>query len=146
MAVKVDTRIIWGIAIAIVVLAVLLYFVGNSIGKKVPPPTAALPDDNNPGTVGQPLSVAEQAMIDGLASRIFDDVDGIQWYNHDNDLYQECLNLTSRLTTALYNTFNDKYFKEHNETLTQILGNEWEPFGERKIFAFRDKLLSMGLK
>jgi len=126
------------------VLCVLAYFVGKSIGVKSPPPAVPLPDDNNPGGTGAPITNAEQGELDSLALRIYNDVTGISWWGHDNDLYQECINLSDRLLGGLYNTYNAKYFSRHNQTLTQVLNDEYEPFGEQKIFALRDKLIAKG--
>lgn len=125
---------------------VLAYIVANNIAKQSPPPPAKLPDDNNPGATGAPVDAQEQALLDGLASRIYDDVSGISISGHDNDLYQQCINLSDRLVTALYNTYNAKYYTKYNETLTQVLSGEVEPFGPRKIFAFKDRLVALGLK
>lgn len=145
MASKDNTTQIAIVSIVFLVLIVGAYFILNKIGKSTPPPQAEIPDDNNPGYVGAPFTSAEQSTLNSLAARIFDDIDGIQWSNHDNDLYQECLNLSDRMATGLYNTYNKIYFKEHNETLTEVLNNEIEPFGQRKIFAFADRLKSLGL-
>lgn len=142
---KRDTNIVLIVTIALILLCVAAYFIGRGIGKNAPPPKKDLPDDNNPGYIGAPLTAAEQATVNSLASRIYDDISGISFSGHDNDLYQECLNLSDRLATALYNTYNSLYFKKYNETLTETLNNEIEPFGPRKIFAFAGRLESLGL-
>lgn len=143
---KANTTAVAIVSISFLVLIVAVYFVMKKIAKSAPPPRATVPDDNNPGFVGAPFTQTEQAQLTGLAARIFDDIDGIQWSNHDNDLYQECLNLSDRMVTGLYNTYNTQYFTVHNETLTETLNNEIEPFGQRKIFAFADRLEALGLK
>lgn len=142
---KTNTTTVAIVSISFLVLIIAVYFVMKKIAKSAPPAKAPLPDDNNPGYVGAPFTQAEQAQLNGLAARIFNDVDGVSLSGHDNDLYQECLNLSDRMVTGLYNTFNSLYFNQHNETLTEILNNEWEPFGPRKIFAFAERLESLGL-
>jgi hypothetical protein len=143
---KTSTTTVAVVSISFLVLAVLVFFVLKNIAKRQQPPKAVLPDDANPGYVGAPFTAAEQALLTGLAGRIFSDVDGISYWGHDNDLYQEALNLSDRLVTGLYNTYNQLYFSKHNETLTETLNKEIEPFGERKIFALADRLSSLGLK
>jgi hypothetical protein len=146
MAAKANSTTIAVVSISFLVLIVLVFFVLKKIAKSQPPPNAVLPDDNNPGFVGSPFTAAEQATLTGLAGRIFDDINGISFSGHDNELYQECLNLSDRMATGLYNTYKQLYFSQHNETLTEALNNEIEPFGPRKIFAFANRLSALGLK
>ena len=142
---KRDTNIVLIVSIALILLCLAAYFIGRGIGKNAPPPKADLPDDNNPGYIGSPFTSSELTTLKSLSSRIYDDISGISWSGHDNDLYQECLNLSDRMATGLYNTYNDLYFNKYKQTLTEVLNSEVEPFGPRKIFAFADRLSGLGL-
>lgn len=146
MAAKANSTTITIVTISFLVLIVLVFFVLKKIAKSRPPAAAVVPDDANPGYVGAPFTTAEQNTLTGIAARINNDVSGISLSGHDNDLYQEALNLSDRMVTGLYNTYNAAYFTQFNQTLTQVLNGEIEPFGPRKIFAFADRLSALGLK
>lgn len=146
--------IIVGFGLALMVLA---YIVANNIAKKSPPPPAKLPDDNNPAGTGEPITPSEQQLLDNLATQIYNDIKGVRWSlalnaigwglgsaaAYNDSIYNNANNLSNRLLAALYNTYNARYFKEYDQTLTQAIESETE---SDSMYQFRVRLQNLGLK
>ena len=62
-----------------------------------------------------------------LANELYDDMDGLNFWNgHNLDPYKKLLTYSDTDFVKVYNTFNELYQKENQETLIQMIYNEWQ--------------------
>ncbi len=124
-----DKKVITGIAI--IIFLIVVYFVGKSYGKSLPPDQTKLPDDpNNPGKTG--TGIKADSTISAMTDRVFNDIEGINWLGyHDGSIYTELVAFSDVDLVKVSNDWLDRYFNKHNETLLNALKAEtfvlWSP-------------------
>lgn len=128
------------VIIGIIVLVLLIFVAGKlSATKRVGKPYIPNPDGKNSFPAGW--------SPDTLARKLFDAMDGVNFSVTDEELaWNELLNLPNNaMIKAVYARYNQLFFHENEETLTQtIQGETGSVIGSNKK-AVLEKLRSLGL-
>lgn len=116
------------VIIGAIIALVLIYFMGRSYGKSIPPDNVDI--DGKTDTDGYLQSTLIDSDIQYLTSRLFTDLDGVNWWfviNHNTELWYEAAALNDYDLTRVINYWNKKYYKENNETLYEAMDDDhWE--------------------
>jgi len=110
------------IAIYIIVIAIIVYYVGKSMGGVK---QSKLPNDTG---WGGSLTEQDGKTIRNIVIRLHDDMDsylvasGLR--SRDNQAYYDLSNFSDTMFVAAYNDFNDLYFKEGNGTMKNWIDDE----------------------
>jgi hypothetical protein len=122
------------LVIALVIILVIIFFVGKSYGKNLPPKSIADPKDNADGTT----NYNPTALTDSL----FNDIEGISWLTyHDTDPYINLNKLSDTNIVVVMNDWDKRYYNKHKETLFEAIGNEYYlPTQIETIYAVMDRL------
>lgn len=114
---------IW-IAISVLVIIVAFSFYFYKKGKKTTS-IQDLPGDlpNSTNQNNNPAGVSNSEILQ-LVSDLYEDMNGVNFWGHDNSLFQKLLTYSDTDFVKVYNTFNSKYQADSGETFTQWLTNE----------------------
>jgi hypothetical protein len=105
--------------IAVVVIVVVIYLWGKSVGAKVN--TTTLPNDT---AWGKTLTQAESAQVAALADSLYNDMKGVNAWpfaQHENKPYEDLSGLSDTLLVAVSNQFSTRY----GDTLVSWLEAEY---------------------
>ncbi len=109
--------------IGCLVSLILIFFMGKSYGKSIPPPNVDL--DGKTDNEGYLVSQLSDADIRYITERVFKDMEGLNWFgDHENELWYEVANLSDRDLARLINEWNKTFYKRHNEKLSEAISNE----------------------
>ncbi len=113
------------VIIAIVASLILIFFMGKSYGKSIPPEDINV--DDLVDDTGYLVSTLSDSDIQFLTTRIFKDIEGVNfWFgSHAGELWYEISNLSDRDLTRVSNYWNNKYYKEHKETLSEAIDSDF---------------------
>lgn len=113
------------IILLILAVALTLYFSGRKAGVKKASAQGnkgKLPEETDWGK-GQNLTPTEILQIKHFADALFEDMDGINWFSRDVQLYREYLASSDRVFVGTANYFFDNYGRGDN--LAVWLDKEW---------------------
>ena len=115
------------ILIFLIVVSVLIgvYFSGKKSGKKGKPEILELLND----VAGQPLGENEAREVREIALSLFDDLDGVNSYGRDEKVYQDFAALGNKQFAAVYEDFNNMYFKLEKGTLKDWIDDDYTLWG-----------------
>lgn len=112
--------------ISVLVALILIFFMGKSFGKSDPPKAIDIEGDTD--TDGYFVSSLSDSDIRYLTERIYKDLDGVNWLvgaDHENELWFEVSNLSDRDLTRVINEWSKTYYRKHNQTLGEMIDNDW---------------------
>lgn len=116
---------LWAIVIGVilVVLFVVWYF-GYKRGSKkttISPLTGDDPNSTDPNNNPAGMSDSDIKM---LASNLHDDMEGSNFFGHNDDLFSKVTELSDTDVQRLYNEFNTQYQSDSGQTFTQWIAGE----------------------
>lgn len=122
-----QNKITWYIVGFIVLVALIWYIVSemNEETKITIEPTG-LPNTTD---WGAGLNDTQAQLIRNYSVKLHTDMDGVNVFGWDNDLYSDFMAENDTIVTGVYNDFNSMYAHEENGTLTQWLQDENAYFG-----------------
>lgn len=142
------TKVHMWIAISVIVVLIVFSVYFYRKGKKQTS-IQALPGDlpgsnqanNNPAGISN-------AEILQLTTDLYNDMQGVNFWGHDNTLFQKLLTLSDTDFVKVYNTFNTSYQSTSGETLTQWIANETNVTGNFMILkeAILDRCAKLNLR
>lgn len=114
--------IVIGVILLIILVAgILLYRSGKKSGAtKI---NISNPPSDDAGGAG--ISTAE---INSLSDEIYRDMDGLNGFGHNTDVWQRFLSLSDTDLVKVYNEFNTDYQAESEQTLKEWVYNESTSF------------------
>ena len=113
------TAIIVGV---IILIALTIYLIGRSSGKKGKAKHIDLPTDT--GKPGDNFGGIPASTIRRLSVALHDDMDGWNLGGHNMDPYKEWLTMSDTGFVAVYNDFNDQFYSEGKGTLRKWIADE----------------------
>jgi len=116
----------------ILLLALVIFFMGKSSGKRGKKKDVKLPNDiigagGSPSTdpnINTGGGVLSGALVRKIAVGLHTDMAGFNWAGHDMTSYKEWVSLSNTGFVAVYNDFNQMYISEDKGTLFNWLIDE----------------------
>lgn len=111
------------LAIAVIVLLLVIFFVGKSYGKNKPPNAINVPDDDVDGVISyDPTS---------LTDALYKDIKGVSLLGyHDTTPYFELNKLSDGNLVIVMNDWDNRYYGKNKETLFEAISNEYFLFNQ----------------
>lgn len=114
------------IMIYVIVIAIIIYYIGKSMGKFSNTPNPLPKDDGSgAGTINE----FEAQFIRQTVERMHYDLDSYlvasMLSNRDNQVYVDFSTMSDTLFVATYNDFNNLYLKEDKGTLKTWISDEY---------------------
>jgi len=135
------------IILGAVIFLVIIFFVGKSYGKSIPPKENEIPSDDPTGTGG-----SSEKVITGITDEIYNDISGLTLFGSSRnfDAYVNLNSLSDADFVRVYNDWNNRYFSKDKETIRQAINNEirfFFPFGlEGTLDSIENKFSRLNLK
>lgn len=129
----------------ILLLLISIYLIGFHKGTKKTTIAPIIADDPNAATgsetgINNPAGLSEP-QIKQLAVSLHTDMDGSNFFGHNDDLYKQVTELSDTDISRLYNAFNDKYQQTSGQTLYQWLEAEYGSWSGAVFANLRSSIL-----
>lgn len=110
--------IIFGV-IALLGLIALFYWMGNRLGKSIPPGPAPVPGDGGAGTQSPSVDISViRSIVDDIKQDIY------SWGPRRSKPYTDLMALSDTDFVRAYNDWQDRYYKLDKETMRQAMEGE----------------------
>lgn len=105
---------------------IFVYYIGFRRGKNMPPKEVKdVSKDLNAGGGATKTIDSQQASLQRLTDRAWDDIEGVNVLGHDGDLWSEINMLSDSELVYVINDWDSRYFAKHKETLARAMSKEF---------------------